>query len=305
MESNKQMTGLTFRPACAADKARMLEITARTWGENGDYIPKVWDNWLADPRGELTVAELDGLVVALVKLTWQGQNQWWMEGLRVAPEQRLKGIGRAITAYQVELAKKLGGRVVRYATGLRNEGSHRIAERLGFHTVARFIERVAEKLDCAASAEVLTNADLDAMWMALYNSDWAHATNSVYVYGWKAFEMTRERLANHLSQGQVMGVRDGTGRLCAWCLCDDRPDWERLIITLLGGTTDGIAALARAMRTQAAVTNRQTVEALAPPLPRMLDALAAAGYHIEIDPEHPEDTRERGVDIFELRLDGA
>jgi N-acetylglutamate synthase-like GNAT family acetyltransferase len=89
------MTGLIFRPARPEDKPRVLEITAHTWSD-GDYIPEVWDDWLADPKGEFTVAELDGVVVALAKLTSLGQDQWWLEGLRVDPERRLKGIGQAM-----------------------------------------------------------------------------------------------------------------------------------------------------------------------------------------------------------------
>jgi hypothetical protein len=45
------------------------------------------------------------------------------------------------------------------------------------------------------------------------------------------------------------------------------------------------------------------VEMMTPPLPRVMGALDAAGYHIEVDPQHPEEAREHGVDMLELRLD--
>jgi len=297
---------LTFRPARAQDKERVLEITARTWGDDGDYIQRVWDKWLADPEGEFTVAEQDGIVVALIKLTWLGEGQWWLEGLRVAPELRLQGIGRAAVMRQVERARQLGGRVVRYATGIRNDGSHRIAERAGFHTLMRLVERVAEKLDSPIEAQVLTSADLDAVWEIARDSDLIRETQDMYVsVGWKAFEVTHERLAGHLDKGQAMGIRDETGRVCAWCLFESRPEWERLVATTMNGATEGITTLARALRAHAAICGVQMAEVLTPPHPRALAALAAAGYHIELDPEHPEDTREHGMDVFELRLDGA
>ena len=294
---------LVFRPARAQDKPRVLEITAHTW-DDGDYIPEVWDNWLADPQGELTVALDEGVVVALSKLTRVVGDEWWIEGLRVDPERRLNGIGQAMTAYQVANAKRLGGRVVRYATGIRNEGSHRIAERAGFHVLTRFVERVADKLDSPLKAQVSTKADLDAAWNLAHGSDLFNAANGAYVFRWKAVPMTRERLAEHLDRGMIMSVREASGHLAAWCIMDTDPNWEGIEVTSLFGTQDGIAKLAHAMRAQASSLGKTTVEVMTPLYPPALEALEAAGYHIEMDPRHPE-VREHGADIFELWLNPA
>jgi len=292
---------LVFRPARSEDKPRVLEITAHTW-DDGDYIPEVWDNWLADPQGELTVAVDDGVVVALSKLTHVVDDQWWLEGLRVDPERRLKGIGQAMTAYQVANAKRRGGRVVRYATGIRNEGSHRIAERAGFHTLTRFVERVAEKLDAPSEAQVLTIADLDAAWILARGSGLFNAANGVCVFRWKVYPLTRERLAEHLNQGMVMGVRQASDGLTAWCIVDNNPNWEGIEVTSLFGTKGNIAELARAMRAQAGTWGKVTVEVMTPPHPSALEALETAGYRLELSPKHPEEVREHGADIFELWL---
>ena len=302
---SEQLPGLTFRPARLEDKPRMLAITARTFGDDGDYVPEVWDRWLANPKGELTVAELDGVVVALAKITWQGESQWWLEGLRVDPDRRLKGIGQAMNTYQLGLIKRWGGGMVRYATGIRNEGSHRIAGRAGFSTLTRFVERVAEKLDGPVAPEALTRADLNTVWNLASDSGFFHATSGLYVLAWKAQPLTRERLVEHLDQGIVMGARDDAGRLCAWGLVEHDPSWERLGLASLEGTTEGITWLARAARAHAAALGKVMVEAMATPHPRALQALEAAGYHIEIDPEHPEEIREHGIDVLELRLDKA
>ena len=292
---------LVFRPARAKDKPRVLEITTHTW-DDGDYIPEVWDNWLADSQGEFTVAELDGVVAALSKLTRVVGDQWWIEGLRVDPERRLSGIGQAMTAYQVAKAKRLGGRVLRYATGIRNEGSHRIAKRAGFHVLTRFVERVAEKLDAPPEAQLLTMADLDTAWNLAQGSDLLNAANGVYVLRWKVYPLTRERLAEHLNQGMIMSVREASGHLAAWCIVDNVPNWEGIEVTSLFGTKEGIAKLAYAMRAQAGTWGKVTVEAMTPPHPCALEALEAAGYRLELNPKHPEQVREHGADIFELWL---
>ena len=293
---------LAFRPARPEDKPRMLEITAHTW-DDGDYIPEVWDNWLADPQGELTVAVDDGIMVALSKLTRVVDDQWWLEGLRVDPERRLRGIGQAITAYQVANAKRLGCCVLRYATCIRNEGSHRIAERAGFHVLTRFVERVAEKLDTPPKAQVLTITDLDAAWNLAHGSDLFSAVNGVYVFKWKVYPLTRERLAEHLSQGMIMSVRQASGDLAAWCMVDNDLNWEGVEVTSLFGTKDGIAELARAMRAQVGVWGKAMVEVMTPPHPSVLEALKAAGYGLEATPKQDGEPHEHGIDIFELRLD--
>ncbi len=73
-------------------------------------------------------------------------------------------------------------------------------------------------------------------------------------------------------------------------------------VTSIEGTTEGITRLARALRAHAAALGKAMVEGMMPPVPRALDALTAAGYHIEVDPKHPDEVREHGIDILELRL---
>jgi hypothetical protein len=140
------------------------------------------------------------------------------------------------------------------------------------------------------------------VWNITRDSDLLQAANGAYVFEWKASRMTRERLAEYLDRGVVMGIRDGAGRVRAWGLVEHVPDVNRLGLMSLDGATDDITALARAMRAHAAVLGKELVEAETTPHPRALQALEAAGYHIELDPEHPEDVNERGVDILELRL---
>ena len=77
---------LSFRPVRPEDKARIIAFTFNTWGDNeDDYIKDVFDDWLADPRGEFTAAVIDGQVVGIARLTDMGDDEWWFEGLRIDP----------------------------------------------------------------------------------------------------------------------------------------------------------------------------------------------------------------------------
>ena len=49
------MSNPRIRPARATDRPAVVAICG-----DEDYIPREWDEWLADPHGELAVAEADG-----------------------------------------------------------------------------------------------------------------------------------------------------------------------------------------------------------------------------------------------------
>ncbi|MGD8597084.1 MAG: hypothetical protein PVJ26_08665, partial [Anaerolineae bacterium] len=71
-----------LRPGRPADRPAMERVCARTW-EWGDYIPEVWEEWLADEGGLVLVGEWAGQVVALSKITFYPDGQVWLEGMRV------------------------------------------------------------------------------------------------------------------------------------------------------------------------------------------------------------------------------
>src|SRR5512136_1913314 len=108
---------LTFRPVRPEDKDRIIAFTFNTWGDNeGDYIKDVFDDWLADPHGEFTAAVLAGEIVGIAKLTTMGNDEWWLEGLRIDPTYRRQGIASEFNRYHVERVRQLGGKAIRYMT---------------------------------------------------------------------------------------------------------------------------------------------------------------------------------------------
>ena len=59
-------TELTIRPARPDDRPAMERICAHTW-DWGDYVPEVWDDWLAQGGGMgVIVGELAGRVGAFM-----------------------------------------------------------------------------------------------------------------------------------------------------------------------------------------------------------------------------------------------
>jgi ribosomal protein S18 acetylase RimI-like enzyme len=129
---------IVCRPALRKDTAEVLELSSHIW-EGNDYIPSVWEEWLADPDGLLGVAEYQGQVVGVFKLTKFQDDEWYMEGLRVHPDYRERGIASHIHHYVVETWKRIGGGTIRLVTASHNERVHRMCDETGFKRVAEFI----------------------------------------------------------------------------------------------------------------------------------------------------------------------
>lgn len=104
-----------LRPLRPADRPRVEEISREVW-EGGDYIPEVFDAWLADPASRFEAAEAEGVVVGFQRVRPIEAGVLWYEGLRVATSHRRQGVARAMLRAAIEQARAEGRREVRLAT---------------------------------------------------------------------------------------------------------------------------------------------------------------------------------------------
>jgi GNAT superfamily N-acetyltransferase len=92
----------------------------------------------ADPNNELIVAMLDGRPVGMLQLTfipyltYQGRWRALVEGVRVSSSVRSHGVGRALLAWAIDLARSRGCVMVQLTTDRAREDALRFYERLGF-----------------------------------------------------------------------------------------------------------------------------------------------------------------------------
>jgi RimJ/RimL family protein N-acetyltransferase len=126
---------LLIRRARRSDKRDVLAAVRTIWGGN-DRIPAVFDAWVKHRTGPFFVAESAGRVVAMGKLTVVSPGEGWLEGGRVAPRWRRKGIATALIAHRIADARDRGLRVLRFSTASDNTPIHRAGKRFGFARVA-------------------------------------------------------------------------------------------------------------------------------------------------------------------------
>jgi GNAT superfamily N-acetyltransferase len=134
MNANYTTPRVVIRPTLPSDTPDVLEFCKYIW-EGNDYIPYVWNEWMADPRGTLFTAEYAGHAVGIARVTHLAPKQWWFEGLRVNPDFHDKKIGSALHEYITEWWLENGDGTVRLWTNAKRVKVHHLCKKLGFvHT---------------------------------------------------------------------------------------------------------------------------------------------------------------------------
>ncbi len=293
---------LAFRPIQPEDKERIIAFTRNTWGEDDDdYIKYVFDEWVADPRGEFTAAVVDGRLAGIAKLTDRGNDEWWLEGLRIDPAYRRQGIARQFIRYHIGLVKQLGGKVVRYMTGGENAGSQAIGARAGFQHIITYRAYLTEASDEFPPPTLLRLDDMPLL-LRWIDSPLMRYLHGVYRDGWSAKTLTESQLRRVVEAGLVYGLKDEKGDLLAWALLrpeeydGDSEDGEphRLRVDHLDGESSAVTELVGQLRALAAARRCSIVSAGVGDYPPLLAALQAAGY--ALNEEHP------GLWVLELKL---
>ncbi len=138
----------TIRTAQPKDKAAITTLAAKIW-EGEDYLADNFDAWVGQERGRFSVAYVGEILVGCGKLTEFRPGEWWLEGLRVDPEWRGRGIARLLHEYVIQVveeiaaAENLGG-ILRLATDSENYPVHKLALKSGFsQTSKHFLYKAA------------------------------------------------------------------------------------------------------------------------------------------------------------------
>ncbi len=133
----EQIPEIAVRPAVESDREQVFAVEAKST-PGLRYLPHVFEQFLADERGEFLVAEMAGAVVACGKFTVVPDGSAWLETLRVIPERQGLGIGKRFYARFFTIAAHEGVTTMRMYTGTQNVVSKGLAERFGFQPTETF-----------------------------------------------------------------------------------------------------------------------------------------------------------------------
>ena len=275
------MPQLEVRPAYSEDRETVLAFCAHTW-ENGDYIERVWDDWLRNQEGQLLTATLDGQPVGIVHIRLLNGDDAWLEGLRVDPAYRRQGIARALSEAALLAAMRRDAIRIRLTTESHNPSIH-LYESLHLRRVGGFSLYNAVPLTPSRRAtqeqlHLATPADLDTIIDYLNVSNIFPLVGGLYYMSFTAYAITEELLRAKIAAQQVYLLHRWE-RLDGLAITEPQPQEKRLSLGYIVGTTiEAISLLAYNLRLLLGGMNLENIRAYTPDLVLVHDAFNGVEY---------------------------
>lgn len=287
---------LSCRPALPKDEADVQSLTARIWGGR-DYVPHVWQEWLAETSGFLAAAEYGGRVVGLYRLGYCGEGEWWLQGLRVHPDYEGRGFAGRLHDYVLAYWQRRHGGVIRLVTSENRLPVHHLCDRTGFKRVAALKAYTAEAE--AQPVEHLRRAtleDLPVLAAAAAHNPLAAWTGGLMDRSWEFVLPSVARIAEIIQQGRAWAwLAEGQGGADLLLVGEDEEEDGQgafLFVQLLVCPLERLAKRLADYRCLAARLGYRQASWLAPSAEPFQAPLAAAGFRPEW---------ERSLYLFEKR----
>jgi len=264
------------RPALQKDTEEVMELCSHIW-EGGDYIPQVWEEWLADPEGLLGVAELRGQVVGVFKLTKFQVQEWYMEGLRVHPDFQGKGIASHIHEYVLGTWRRMGSGIIRLTTGSYNVKVHRMCEETGFKRVAEFIPyRATSTLEGMSNFTGLNEEEASKALEFVTGSPTHALSRGLINLGWVYADPQLKHIQEAIREKHAWWWRDGVGFISIWE--DEEDDEHQPGIELMACSLNVLTELLLDYRRLMGEIGYKSAGWVAPNQPKVLSSLENAGF---------------------------
>ena len=235
--------GPKVRPARLSDKEPLMSFIRGVWGGH-DYIPRVWDEWFRDKANPMYVVEVDGVPVGMNRMTILEDGSAWLEGVRVHPAHRGRGLATMLGENSLRVARRRGAKAFRLASGSRNKAAHRQIARLGFTEVTRF--SVYEPVKGALArdgAKRVSPGDLDEAERLMRRTKEFVIGHGVYWNNWRATLMTPGVTRGLAEEGAVWRLGDAVA--VAKPGGEGRGSWEQ--VCFIGGEPTDAVRLARCL----------------------------------------------------------
>ena len=241
---------LEIRELEKSDKEEVVEMTSGIW-DGRDYIPDYFDRWVKD--GGFICGMIDDEIVALAKHTWHSDDILWLEGLRVHPDHREEGYGRAMIEGQVNyINEHLDYRVARFLTSNDNTPVKKVVEDIGFelkqkYDYVRLDDEDLEEMEPPSEGEIgrvqVEKKANDVVDMVLSSNE-LKDNKGLYMEHWTAYPMDESLIRDRVKDGYCYSVRDGD-EIEALMFMQVHDIYESLSVTFACGSHEGMKELFR------------------------------------------------------------
>jgi GNAT superfamily N-acetyltransferase len=269
---------LTLRPVRPSDRDRIVELTKDVWGGR-DYLPSVFDDWVADAASAFQALEVEGVVVGLQRLRPYAPGLVWYEGLRVATSHRRQGLARAMLDSAIAEAREQGHGEMRLATG--NPEAVRLFESVGFKKLVDVRWWRGPRVEGGESPRIPAAAEAEKLWPMVAKSPGIELFNGVMADFNGARDINAAELAR-LAETGMLRVGPG-GRAVAGLR---RPWGNNIAVGFLAGSGGALRELLLALRFESDADGLDDVVVSLPRGHPAADDLRASGYDFANDDDH-------------------
>lgn len=284
--------GVTVRPARPDDYEAVVEFTTDTWAEREDYLPRVFEEWVAtdgDDQRTFVACDADGRPVGTSQVVMLTEDEAWGQGLRVASDARDLGVGSALSRACFRWAREQGATVARGMVFSWNAMGLGHSRANGFGPAAEF-RFVHPEPDERREPSLPVGSDPAAAWRYWTDSEARdHLAGLAMAPGesWALCELTRETLRTAAADDALFVVRGGESgggvramafRVREYELGGDDEESETVAVYGVGAWDDPVAcrALLDAVARDAGERGADTTRVLIPETARYVSDVALA-----------------------------
>ena len=237
---------MIIRFAEPKDREFIVDFTRNTW-EHGDYIEDVWDTWINDTVGKLFVAEVDGKPVGIMHVTFLTPDYAWLEGARVHPDYRGRGVATELNKACMKWAKENGAKKVGLITAETNYPAHKASEKVGMEKVAQWIFgridldkfEVDSKINLK-EVKTARTSDFKDITNFLSESEGFKKVSGYFSWLFDVLPLDKRFILQEIGNGRVFLTRDIlTRNISAIGFQEFYMDWEANSLSIYFGYLDG------------------------------------------------------------------
>jgi GNAT superfamily N-acetyltransferase len=250
---------------------------AEVW-DGHDYIPNVFDDWVADPGAWFQAAEVEGELVGIQRLRPIAKDVVWYEGLRVAPNRRRQGLARAMLTAAASQARTLGFTEIRLATA--NPDAIALFNSAGFRLLVAPRLWRGRRVEGEEPARMAGPADAGRLLAILREDPALQAYGGVMANGEWALDVDAELLTRLASEGALRITAGGRA------LAAVREGWggDHLWAYFVSGSGGALQELLLALRFESDSLGMDGVSLWAPEGHPAEEDFKASGYDSESVP---------------------
>jgi len=230
---------LQARPVTMADKPALLRISSRIWNGH-DYVPMFFERWVSE--GGFWAGVVRNRLVGYGKATELAPGEWWLEGLRVDPDCRSRGLGKELSRQVLYRTLERRPVSLRLATAdVNHESVHIIESVMRFSHFADYRFFLGKPGKPKSGPKLVRPAVAEALDF-LRHSEELSASRGLLQSTWRFRDVNRGYVAELKSGGYVFGHRAAGGLAGLMVLKPHRYRGNDLDVSFVAGTGRALAA---------------------------------------------------------------